>query len=150
MVVIYVMCVPLIRVRTVVHVEFCFLFIESTHGEIKRYRLLCAVMWRAACVHSTSAVTFCILQSRALAFDLSLFSTSSYEYSCVCHFKRSYTHHNKPPCLQTSAFDCRPLFLIPFCNFLAPLVVRVSCSDTAFTFIYVLFFYVALLVEIIN
>jgi hypothetical protein len=31
-----------------VHVQFCFLFIESTHGEIKRYGLLCAVMWRAA------------------------------------------------------------------------------------------------------
>jgi hypothetical protein len=114
---------------------FFFLFIESTHREIKRYRLLCAVMWRAACVHSTSAVTFCILQSRALAFDLSLFSTNSYEYGCVCHIKRSYTHHNKQPCLHMSAFDCRPLFLILFCNFLTPLVVRVSCSDTAFTFI---------------
>jgi len=134
---IYVTCVP--SVLTVVHVEFCFSFIESTHREIKLYRLLYAVMWRAACVHSTPAVTFCILQSRALAFDLSLFSSSSYEYGCVCHVKRSYTHHNKPPCLQMSAFDCTPLFMIPFCNFLTPLLVGVSCSDTAFTFIYVIF-----------
>lgn len=124
---------------------YIYIYIATLQGNQAIQATLCCFAdgTLCNCVHCAATVTFCTLQSRALTFDLSMFRSSSVWMQLCLSFTldgrtHSATYHLSCECLPLIADVCP--FWIPFCSFLAPLLLGFLQLRTESLSVHVLYF----------